>query len=105
MAKPSEYIHEESYAQEEARVRRSVFLIVGVTLVVTCVMSTYVELKPRSARLAMSNLQMAVLLPFVFWLLSNVLLKRFVPRQSLTSEEMRLMLAVLWVGGSFAGFN
>ena len=68
-------------------------------------MSTYVELSTRSGLLAMSNLPMTVLLPFVFWLLGNSVLKRFWPQLSLSATEMRVLFCLLWVGGLFAGFN
>ena len=96
---------EEVEVVEADRVRKRTVLLAFVTLVVVCLLSTFVELKPRSGRLAMSNLQLAALLPFVFWVLGNSLLKRYYPVLSLTSAELRLMLCVLWVGGSFAGFN
>ena len=105
MAQPAGLIIHENLPDESARVRKRVVALVGATLLFACIMSTFVELKPRSARLAMSNLQMAALLPFVSWVLGNTLLKRFLPALSLTSAELRIMLCVLWVGGSFAGFN
>ncbi len=53
----------------------------------------------------MSNLPLVVLIPFVVGLAINVFLKRFSPSVSLTSSELRTLLSVLWVGGSFAGYN
>ncbi|MBS12392.1 MAG: hypothetical protein CME19_12400 [Gemmatimonadetes bacterium] len=55
--------------------------------------------------MAMSNLPLVVLLPFVGWLFLNTLLKRFVPTWSLTTIELRTVFSVLWVGGAFAGYN
>ena len=89
----------------EEGVRKTTFLVVAATLVFACVAATYLEFKAHSAHMAMANLPLAVLLPFVFWVLGNTLLKRFVPRFSLTSSELRMLLSVLWIGGSFAGYN
>ena len=94
-----------SEVAEADRVRKRTVLVAFVTLAAVCLLATFTELKPRSGRLAMSNLQLAALLPFVFWVLGNSLLKRYYPALSLTTAELRLMLCVLWVGGSFAGFN
>ena len=89
----------------EDPIRKTAVLAMVGTLVFTCVMSTYIELSTRSALLAMSNLPMTVLLPFVFWLLGNAVLKRFCPRLSLSSSEMRVLFCLVWIGGLFAGFN
>ena len=91
--------------ETESRVRKTAVLAMVGTLVFACVMSTYVELSTRSGLLAMSNLPMTVLLPFVFWLLGNSVLKRFWPQLSLSATEMRVLFCLLWVGGLFAGFN
>ena len=91
--------------ESENRVRKTAVLAMVGTLVFACVMSTYVELSTRSGLLAMSNLPMTVLLPFVFWLLGNSILKRFWPWLSLSATEMRVLFCLLWVGGLFAGFN
>ena len=91
--------------EAESRVRKTAVLAMVGTLVFACAMSTYVELSTRSGLLAMSNLPMTVLLPFVFWLLGNSILKRFWPRLSLSATEMRVLFCLLWVGGLFAGFN
>lgn len=53
----------------------------------------------------MSNLPLAVLLPFILWLLANTLLKRLFPNLAFNSLELRVMLSVLWVGASFTGYN
>ncbi len=89
----------------EVRVRRMPVLLAAATLVFACIAATFLEFRTRSAHMAMANLPLVVLLPFVFWLLGNTLLKRFAPRFSLTSAELRMLLCVLWVGGSFAGYN
>ena len=89
----------------ETEVRKTALILVGITLIFTCIAPTFLEFKARSAHMAMSNLPLAVLLPFVWWLLINVLLKRFSPRFSLTTAEMRMMLCALWVGAAFAGYN
>ena len=89
----------------EDRVRKTPLLLAAATLVLACAATTYLEFRVRSAHMAMSNLPLAVLLPFVFWLLANTLLKRFWPRLSLSAAELRVLLCVLWVGGSFAGYN
>ncbi|MDA0747811.1 MAG: hypothetical protein O2954_14915 [bacterium] len=88
-----------------AKVRRTVVLLSVITLILACIAATSLEFRSRSAHMAMANLPLAVLLPFVFWLLANALLKRFVPRFSLRSAELRMLLGMLWVGGSFAGYN
>ena len=90
---------------EEARVRKTTLLVIAATLIFAGVATTFLEFESRSAHMAMSNLPLAVLLPFVFWLLGNALLKRLFPRLSMTTMEMRIMLCVLWVGASFAGYN
>ncbi|MDA0748672.1 MAG: hypothetical protein O2954_19310 [bacterium] len=89
----------------ELHVRKSVLLCIALTLVFTCIAVTYLEFKSRSAHMAMSNLPLAVLLPFVIWLLGNTLLKRIFPRFSCNSQELRVMLCVLWVGAAFTGYN
>ena len=86
-------------------VRKPVVVLSAGMLVLTCVLAAYLEMKIDVGRLAMSNLPMAVLLPFVFWILGNALLKRNLPFLSLTTAEIRLMLCLIWVGGSFAGAN
>lgn len=67
--------------------------------------ATYLEFGSRSAHMAMSNLPLVVLLPFVAWLSINTLLKRYSPRWSLTTVELRTMFSVIWIGGAFAGYN
>lgn len=89
----------------ETGVRKTVVLLAAATLIFACVAATFLEFRTRSAHMAMANLPLVVLLPFVFWLLGNTLLKRFTPRLSLTSAELRMLLCMLWVGGSFAGYN
>ena len=89
----------------EDSLRWTVVVLFSATLVFACVAATFLEFKSRSAHMAMANLPLAVLLPFVAWLLANAFLKRFVPRLSMTSAELRLALSMLWVGGSFAGYN
>ena len=89
----------------EDSLRWTVVVIFSATLVFACVAATFLEFKARSAHMAMANLPLAVLLPFVAWLLVNAFLKRFAPRLSMTSAELRLALSMLWVGGSFAGYN
>ena len=89
----------------EARVRRSAALLAGATLILVCVTATYLEFETRSAHMTVANLPLMALLPFVYWLLGNTLLKRFFPRLSLSTAELRIVLCVLWVGGLFAGYN
>lgn len=89
----------------EDSLRWTIVLLSSATLVFACVAATFLEFKSRSAHMAMANLPLAVLLPFVAWLLVNAFLKRFAPRLSMTSAELRLVLSMLWVGGSFAGYN
>ena len=89
----------------ETRLRKTALLWIALALVFTCIVPTYLEFKSRSAHMAMSNLPLAVLLPFVIWLLVNTLLKRLFPRFSLSTVELRVMLCALWVGASFAGYN
>ncbi len=89
----------------EAGVRKTTVLLAAATLIFACVAATFLEFRTRSAHMAMANLPLAVLLPFVFWLLGNTLLKRYAPRFSVTSAELRMLLCMLWVGGSFAGYN
>ncbi|MXX13090.1 MAG: hypothetical protein F4Z86_06535, partial [Gemmatimonadetes bacterium] len=89
----------------EDSLRWTVVVLFSATLVFACVAATFLEFKSRSAHMAMANLPLAVLLPFVAWLLVNAFLKRFAPRLSMTSAELRLALSMLWVGGSFAGYN
>ncbi len=94
-----------SQASAAEGLRGIVIALSVAMLVFACVAATFLEFRSRSAHMAMANLPLAVLLPFVAWLLVNALLKRFVPRLSLTSAELRLALSMLWVGGSFAGYN
>ena len=85
--------------------RKTVIVVGVVTLIFACATATYLEFQTNSAKMAMSNLPLAVLLPFVSWLLVNVFLKRFAPRLSLTTIELRALLSILWVGGAFIGYN
>ena len=96
---------EDSPVSDAERLRGTVIALSVAMLVFACVAATFLEFRSRSAHMAMANLPLAVLLPFVAWLLVNALLKRFVPWLSLTSAELRLALSMLWVGGSFAGYN
>ncbi len=92
-------------AETPQTVRVSVAILTLFTLVFACVMATYVEFQLRSAHMAMANLPLVVLLPFVFWLLGNSVLKRFAPKLSLKTIELRVIFSALWVGGTFAGYN
>ena len=64
----------------EARIRKTPVALAAVTLVFACAAATYLEFMTRSAHMAMANLPLAVLLPFVFWLLGNAVMKRVAPR-------------------------
>ena len=75
------------------------------TVALTCVASAYLEFKSKSAHMAMSNLPMTALLPFVWWLLVNSFLKRLAPRWSLTGTDLLVILSMVWIGGSFAGYT
>lgn len=86
-------------------IRTGAIVLTGGSLILTCVAATYLEFQTRSAHMAMSNLPLAALLPFVYWLLLNALLKRFVPRWSLRTRELRLMFCSLWAGSAVAGYN
>jgi hypothetical protein len=86
-------------------VRLTVAALALITLVMACIFATHLEFQLRSAHMAMSNLPLVVLLPFVWWLLTNSLLKRFLPRFSLRTLELRVIFSALWAGGSFAGYN
>ena len=99
------YQQEQAEPAQQDRVRSPVVLLSFAALAGSCVLATYLEFKTHSAHLAMSNLPLVVLIPFVVGLTINVLLKRFIPAYSLTSAELRILLSVLWVGGSFAGYN
>ena len=92
-------------SESEQGVRTTVLVVSVVTLIFACFTATYLEFQTNSAKMAMSNLPLAVLLPFVFWLIANVFLKRFAPRFSLTTVELRTLLSILWVGGAFIGYN
>jgi hypothetical protein len=96
----------ETYGQvEEPSVRYGVLIMAMLTLVLACAGAAYLEFKARSAHMAMSNLPLVVLLPLVFWLLGNALLKRFMPWLSLNTQELRTLFCVVWTGGAFAGYN
>ena len=78
---------------EAERVRWWMVLIAVVTLALGCIASMYLEMRTRSVRMAVSNLPMTRCC-HLCWLLGNTLLKRFMPRLSLTSAELRLLLCV-----------
>ena len=78
---------------------RSIFLG-AVTAAALCVWTNYTEFVMHSAALVMSNLPMSALIPFVFWLFLNVILKRFVPRLSLTGTELLVILGMGWMVGT-----
>jgi hypothetical protein len=88
-----------------ATVRLGVAILTFITLVLACMLATYLEFQLRSAHMAMSNLPLVVLLPFVFWLLGNSVMKRFAPGMSLSTVELRVIFSALWAGGAFAGYN
>ena len=90
---------------DSPRPRRPVIVLAFVTLAAAATGATYLEFGSRSAHMAMSNLPLVVLLPFVAWLVLNSLLKRFAPHWSLTTIELRWIFGVVWVGGAFAGYN
>lgn len=96
---------ESEYTEKTDGVRVVVAGLALITLVLACVLATYLEFQLRSAHMAMSNLPLVVLLPFVFWLLGNSLLKRFAPTLSLRTLELRVIFCTLWAGGAFAGYN
>ena len=54
----------------------------------------------HSAALVMSNLPMSALIPFVFWLFLNVILKRFLPRFALSGTELLVILGMGWMVGT-----
>ncbi len=87
------------------RPRGWIVLLAFITLACASVGATYLEFGSRSAHMAMSNLPLVVLLPFVLWLTANTLLKRFLPKWSLTTLELRTLFCVIWIGGAFAGYN
>ena len=81
-------------------------IVLGLlTIVFMCTAGTYLEFVSHSAHMAMSNLPLIALLPFVFWILINSLLKALVPRWSLSSTELLVILGMVWVGGLFAGYT
>lgn len=102
MALPEVETHLEARSES---VRVPVAILALVTLIVACVLATYLEFQLHSAHMAMSNLPLVVLLPFVFWLLVNSFLKRFLPHFSLRTLELRVIFCALWAGGAFAGYN
>ena len=65
-----------------------------------CVWTNYTEFVHHSAALVMSNLPMSALIPFVFWLFLNVLLKRILPEVALTGTELLVILGMGWVVGT-----
>lgn len=65
-----------------------------------CVWTNYTEFVMHSAALVMSNLPMSALIPFVFWLFVNVLLKRLAPRHALTGTELLVILGMGWMVGT-----
>ncbi len=78
---------------------RSVVLGAG-TAAALCVWTNYTEFVMHSAALVMSNLPMSALIPFVFWLFLNILLKRFIPRFALTGTELLVILGMGWMVGT-----
>ena len=91
---------------DEARTVTLRAVVLGaVTVAFTCVASTYLEFKSKSAHMAMSNLPMTALLPFVWWLIINTVLKRVAPRWSLTGMDLLVIFSMVWIGGSFAGYT
>jgi hypothetical protein len=69
--------HQQEQAEpaQQDRVRFPVVLLSFAALAGSCVLATYLEFKTHSAHLAMSNLPLVVLIPFVVGLAINVLLK------------------------------
>ena len=94
-----------THEQVNERPRPWTVVLSFLTLACAGTGATYLEFGSRSAHMAMSNLPLVVLLPFVAWLSLNTLLKRFLPRWSLTTVELRTMFSVVWIGGAFAGYN
>ena len=77
----------------------------AITVAFTCVSSSYLKFKSKSAHMAMSNLPMTALLPFVWWVVINGFLKKFSPRWSLTGMDLLVIFSMVWIGGSFAGYT
>ena len=87
------------------QVRKTPIFLAALTLAAVCAGATYLDFATNSGRLAFSNLPVVVLVPFTFWFLANLLFKRFQPRLSLSTRELRTVFCVFWIGGLFAGFN
>lgn len=86
-------------------VTRRAVALGAATVAFMCVASSYLEFKSKSAHMAMSNLPMTALFPFVWWLLINSVLKRLAPRWSLTGMDLLVIFSMVWIGGSFAGYT
>jgi hypothetical protein len=89
----------------DMRPRAFTVVISFLTLALAGTGATYLEFGSRSAHMAMSNLPLVTLLPFVAWLSINTILKRYRPAWSLSTVELRVLFSVVWVGGAFAGYN
>ena len=96
---------EESTPTTGGAPRKRTILISFATLACAGAVATYLEFSSSSAHMAMSNLPLVVLLPFVVWLGVNTLLKRYAPSWSLTTVELRMLFSIVWIGGAFAGYN
>ena len=64
---------EDSSNSAAESLRGTVIALSVAMLVFACIAATFLEFRSRSAHMAMANLPLAVLLPFVAWLLANAL--------------------------------
>ena len=78
---------------------RSVFFGV-ITIIALHLYTNYAGLVLGSNSLVKSQYPMAMLLPFVIWLFSNIALKAFWPRAALTSTELIVIYSMSWIAGT-----
>ena len=86
---------------------RSTLTVRGVVLgVATGVLlnlySNYAGLIIGGASLVKSQLPMAMLLPFVAWLLINTILRLIVPRLALSGGELVVIYSLSWIVGTMS---
>ncbi len=91
--------HIQDYPAAQPQVERIVTLRAVVCGVVTMVVSTiYMDYFARN--LVKSYLPVAVLIPFVGWVVLNTLLRLTVPKAALTKHEILVVFAMIWVSGN-----
>jgi hypothetical protein len=81
-------------------VTRRAILLGALTGALLNIYSDYTGMILGSASLVKAQLPMSMMLPFVAWIILNVLLKVTAPRFALTSQELMVIYTMSWIVGT-----